>query len=92
MLYMFKRHAIRYPDGEDIPDMESKLQSLKQQALAAHINGRSGLCPEAIHGLQNWRINMKPEDDNLITASGLKETAEIGTTPFLYADMQQETD
>lgn len=58
--------------------MESKLESLKQLSLTSHVNGRSGLCAEAIEGLRNWRINMKPEDDNLITASGLKETAEIG--------------
>lgn len=88
MLYMFKRHAIRYPDGEDIPEMEQILERIRGQALVAHANGQSGLCAKDIENLRKWMINMKPEDDNLITTSGVQETAEIGTSfvpslPFL---------
>lgn len=79
MFYLFKRHAIRFPDGEDIPDMENKLERLKQQSLEAHANGKSGLCSSEVESLRKWRINMKPEDDNQITESGLRETAEIGS-------------
>ena len=79
MLYLFKRHAIRYPDGEDIPEMNQTLEDIKRKALAAHAAGKSSLCPSAIEQLRNWRIGMRPEDDNLITTSGVKETQEIGT-------------
>ena len=80
MLYLFKRHAIRYPDGEDIPEMEQVLESIKSQILAAHATGKSGLCPKDVENLQKWKINMKPEDDNLVTTSGARETGEIGTS------------
>lgn len=78
MMYLFKRHAIRYPDGEDIPEMEQILERIKSQALTAYANGKSGLCPKDIENLRKWKINMKPEDDNLITTTGTQETAEIG--------------
>ena len=78
MFYMFQRHAIRYPDGEDIPEMDQMLQDFRDQIVAAADSGKSGLCSQAIDQLRSWRLNMKPDDDNLVTASGVAETGDIG--------------
>jgi hypothetical protein len=75
---MFKRHAIRYPDGEDIPEMDQVLRSLRDEIMRAYANGKSGLCGNDIQSLRRWQINMRPEDDNHITATGNSESAQIG--------------
>jgi hypothetical protein len=77
-LYVFKRHGIRYPDGEDIPDMEKTLNKIRDQVLIAASEGNTSLCDFDVESLRKWKINMNPEDDNLITRSGEQEIAEVG--------------
>ena len=85
-LYLFKRHAIRFPDGEDIPDMKKALNKVRERVLKAASRGKTFLCQEDIDVLRTWKFSMTPEDDNLITDSGVKETERIGKRslyPFL---------
>jgi len=77
-LYLFKRHGIRYPDGEDVPEMERTLNGIRDAIVTAFDQGRTGLCREDIDILRNWNLGIKPEDDNLITEHGFTETKRIG--------------
>ena len=77
-LYLFKRHAIRFPDGKDIPAMEKALNKVRKRVLEAASRGKTALCKEDIDVLRKWKLSITPEDDNLITDSGVKETEKIG--------------
>lgn len=84
--YLFKRHGIRYPDGENIPEIENLLEELKNQLVNFHSTHRTSsgqpespvVCEEDVEMIRKWRINMKESDDNLITDTGATEIASIG--------------
>lgn len=78
MVYLFKRHAIRYPDGKDIPVMKKVLESLRNHIMEAAKSGNVNMCTKDIELLRSWTSKMKPEDDNSITETGFKETESIG--------------
>ena len=78
MVYVFKRHAIRYPDGEDIPVMGKVLGNLRKQIIESAETGSVKMCAKDIESLKRWTLNMKPEDDNSITETGFQETESIG--------------
>lgn len=92
MFYLFKRHGIRYPDGEDIPEIENLLEELRQQLEIFHSthktsSGQPGspvLCDEDVEIIRKWRINMKETDDNLITDTGATEISTIGKSQLNY--------
>lgn len=81
MVYVFKRHAIRYPERNDILVMNKVLGDIRDYILDAATTGSVNMCQKDIESLQNWTLNMKPEDDNSITESGFKETESIGKWP-----------
>ena len=86
MFYLFKRHGIRYPDGDQIPEIEHALEELKQNLLNFHAthktsSGQPGspvLCDEDVEMIRKWQINMKQSDDNLISDTGATEISTIG--------------
>ena len=82
MFYMFKRHAIRYPDGEEIVLMDKFLNQVRK--LIVQDSPDRYLCQEDIRAFKNWNLNMVQENDNDITESGIIETKSIGSYPFDY--------
>lgn len=82
MVYLFKRHAIRYPDGQDIPVMKKVLETLRNHIIEEAKAGNVNMCKRDIDSLKSWTLNMKPEDDNSITETGFKETESIGKCCF----------
>jgi hypothetical protein len=84
MFYLFKRHGIRFLGGkEDIVAMDKRLSRLRQEVLEAADQGKTGLCPEDIAQLWKWKWNVKEEDDNLLTDTGVQETQQIGMSSTL---------
>lgn len=78
MFYLFARHAIRFPDGEDIVPMDNVLRDLRDKVVAAHEAGGTELCDEDVEELRRWSLNMVEADDNRVTPSGELETMQIG--------------
>lgn len=80
MFYLFARHAIRYPEGEDIVGMEKVLVRIRDSILKAADEGRSEFCDDDVAAFRNWRFNMVQEQDNGVTPTGAQETMGIGKT------------
>ena len=78
MLYFVGRHAIRYPDGEDIVEMSRVLSELKQWIISAAEKGLTQLCEQDLHSIRNWELKMNETDDNRISDTGVRETHRIG--------------
>lgn len=78
MLYFVGRHAIRYPDGEDIVEMSRVLSELQKQIITASEKGLTQLCEQDLHSIRNWELKMNETDDNRISDTGVRETQRIG--------------
>lgn len=78
MLYFIGRHAIRYPDAEDISEMSRVLPKIRQEILEAHRNNKTEVRAKDIELFRVWKMRMKPQDDNRITVTGMSETKAIG--------------
>ena len=80
MFYFVGRHAIRYPDGEDIVEMSQVLSELQKQIVTASERGLTQLCEQDLHSIRNWELKMNETDDNRISDTGVRETQRIGTS------------
>ena len=80
MLYFVGRHAIRYPDGEDITEMSPVLSKLKDHIISASEKGLTELCEQDLQSIRNWELRMNETDDNRISDTGVLETQRIGTS------------
>lgn len=78
MLYFVGRHAIRYPDAEDITEMAEALSSIQKNIIQAASQGLTELCESDVQAIGNWKLRMVESDDNRISESGERETREIG--------------
>jgi hypothetical protein len=78
MIYFIGRHAIRYPDAEDITEMSQVLPKLQQNILTAAQEGLSELCDKDLEEIRNWKLRMNETDDNRISDTGIIETKAIG--------------
>lgn len=78
MLYFVGRHAIRYPDAEDITEMAEALSSIQKDIIQAASQGLTELCESDVQAIGNWKLRMVESDDNRISESGERETREIG--------------
>ncbi len=78
MIYFIGRHAIRYPDAEDITEMSQVLPKLQQSILTASQEGLTELCDKDLEEIRNWKLRMNETDDNRISDTGIIETKAIG--------------
>ncbi|RWS17167.1 Multiple inositol polyphosphate phosphatase 1-like protein [Dinothrombium tinctorium] len=70
MLYVVARHAIRFPDREDIEEMSQYLPQIRDEIL----KNRGELCDDDVKAFENWRFQMTPDDDNNVCERGREET------------------
>jgi hypothetical protein len=78
MIYFIGRHAIRYPDAEDITEMSQVLPKLQQSILTASQEGLTELCERDLEEFSKWKLRMNETDDNKISDTGIIETKAIG--------------
>jgi len=78
MFYLIGRHAIRYPDAEDITEMALVLHRLQKQIINASEHGLTELCERDLQSIREWTLNMNETDDNRISDTGVVETRALG--------------
>ena len=78
MFYYIARHGIRYPDKDDIQLISEKLVELQKQILEAAKRNETQLCNDDIEAFRNWKLQMKPSDDNNLSETGVYVTKQIG--------------
>lgn len=71
MFYFIGRHSARFPSEQDIIDYSGDVAKLVE---AIQTKSR---CPEQVEAYINWRSQMQPEHDNLITGLGAREERDI---------------
>lgn len=77
MFYFIGRHAIRYPDGEDIVEMSQVLSQLQKKIIKSAEKGLTQLCEQDLQSIRNWKLRMNESDDNRISDTGLLETQRL---------------
>ncbi|XP_015794310.1 multiple inositol polyphosphate phosphatase 1 [Tetranychus urticae] len=77
MFYLFSRHGIRYPEKDDIIDMEEILPKLQSEIINGYNSDQSELCEQDYQTVKDWKLQMVPENDNHLTSSGVETTKKI---------------
>ncbi|KFM71744.1 Multiple inositol polyphosphate phosphatase 1, partial [Stegodyphus mimosarum] len=75
--YLLSRHATRYPDKDNIVEINSILPTLRDRIINSSLSGKVEICAEDLKKLKNWTSEMEPENDNKITDTGEEEAEEL---------------
>lgn len=75
VFYFVGRHSARFPDREDIIEQNNLLKDI--QAKLSFVN-KNAACPTAYTPFLEWKTQMLPDQDNLITELGANEEESIG--------------
>ncbi|XP_075724821.1 multiple inositol polyphosphate phosphatase 1-like isoform X2 [Rhipicephalus microplus] len=75
-LFLYNRHTTRYPDRDDIVKMVEAMPRLQRAILDSASASKVHLCKEDVQALSNWTLKFKPSDDNHVTESGRKVSAD----------------
>lgn len=70
--YLLSRHGTRYPDSDDIKEMQERLPNI-QKAIVE----KEKLCKEDITNLKNWKLTIDPTADETLAPAGDRELQEI---------------
>ncbi|XP_035436952.2 multiple inositol polyphosphate phosphatase 1 [Spodoptera frugiperda] len=71
-IWMVIRHGTRLPSRKDL-NAVSKLVDLKYEVLWQHEYGKGQLTNEQFNSLQDWRLNIDPDQDSYLTLEGQDE-------------------
>jgi len=78
MMWMYVRHGSRNPGDDEIIEMNTIMPELRDRIVAAADAGEGSLTFSEIRDLKNWKFDLTPEDDKLLTDSGKMEALEMG--------------
>ncbi|KAH9645894.1 hypothetical protein HF086_010093 [Spodoptera exigua] len=71
-IWMVIRHGTRLPSRKDL-DAVAKLVDLKYEVLLQHEYGKGQLTNEQINRLQDWKVDIDPDQDSYLTLEGQDE-------------------
>ncbi|KAL3238813.1 hypothetical protein MRX96_021843 [Rhipicephalus microplus] len=84
LLMIFMRHTTRFPSKKDLKKFKRRLPELQSMILSASRTNSGALCREHVNSLRKWKYNWDESMENRVTASGIRETAEIGKCPLIF--------
>ncbi|XP_029849714.2 multiple inositol polyphosphate phosphatase 1 isoform X1 [Ixodes scapularis] len=68
--FLYNRHTTRYPDRENIVEMQDVLPQLLRNILSAAQEKKVHICETDLEQLERWKMPFKPHHDNKVTPSG----------------------
>ncbi|KAF9421855.1 hypothetical protein HW555_002295 [Spodoptera exigua] len=71
-IWMVIRHGTRLPSRKDL-DAVAKLVDLKYEVLLQHEYGKGQLTNEQLNRLQDWKVDIDPDQDSYLTLEGQDE-------------------
>lgn len=68
--FLYNRHTTRYPDRENIVEMQDALPQLLKNIQSAAQEKKVHICEADLEQLERWKMPFKPHHDNKVTPSG----------------------